>query len=192
MDAYLKLELIRKYFNRKNSALSGIKFQEIFALYQTLKEISEIGSSVFIGGNGGSAATAEHFVTDIGIGTHLRGLKNPIKAISLNSNIAVMTALSNDTSYDQVFSEQLKLFKPSLQDLVIVITASGNSPNILNLLQTSKTLGVRTCALTGFDGGKAKEIADFVVHVPTENNEYGIVEDLHLSICHVITELLRK
>jgi D-sedoheptulose 7-phosphate isomerase len=73
-----------------------------------------------------------------------------------------------------------------------VITASGNSPNILNLLQTSKTLGVRTCALTGFDGGKAKEIADFVVHVPTENNEYGIVEDLHLSICHVITELLRK
>jgi D-sedoheptulose 7-phosphate isomerase len=192
VDAYLKLELIRKYFNRKNSALSGIKFQEIFALYQTLKEISEIGSSVFIGGNGGSAATAEHFVTDIGIGTHLRGLKNPIKAISLNSNIAVMTALSNDTSYDQVFSEQLKLFKPSLQDLVIVITASGNSPNILNLLQTSKTLGVRTCALTGFDGGKAKEIADFVVHVPTENNEYGIVEDLHLSICHVITELLRK
>jgi D-sedoheptulose 7-phosphate isomerase len=81
VDAYLKLELIRKYFNRKNSALSGIKFQEIFALYQTLKEISEIGSSVFIGGNGGSAATAEHFVTDIGIGTHLPGFLGTTKTV---------------------------------------------------------------------------------------------------------------
>jgi D-sedoheptulose 7-phosphate isomerase len=186
------LELISGYFKKKENTVSRIDTDQIRVLFETLKGISEENGRVFIAGNGGSASTAEHFVTDLGIGSQIRNADTIVNAISLNSNVAVLTAVSNDTSFDRVFSEQLKLLKPSAQDLVIVITASGNSPNVLNLLEMSKTLGVRACALTGFDGGKAKDLADFVVHVPTEINEYGIVEDLHLSICHVITELLRK
>jgi len=186
------LDHISRYFTKEANAVSRINIDQIRVLFETLKGISEENGRVFIAGNGGSASTAEHFVTDLGIGSQLRNVNTRVNAISLNSNLAVLTAVSNDTSYDRVFSEQLKLLTPCAQDLVIVITASGNSPNILNLLEMSKILGVRTCALTGFDGGKAKNLADLVVHVPTEINEYGIVEDLHLSICHVITELLRK
>jgi D-sedoheptulose 7-phosphate isomerase len=181
-----------EYFKKKEIALSKIKIEEIITLFQMLKKASENNSRVFIAGNGGSASTAEHFVADLGIGSHIRGARNKIDAHCLNSNVAVITALSNDTSYDYVFSKQLELLSPKPSDVVIVISASGNSSNILNLLETARSLRLTSCALIGFDGGRAQVLADFVVHVPTEFHEYGIVEDLHLSICHLVTELLRK
>lgn len=185
-------ELISGYFDRKNKALVGVKIEEIISLYEALKTVSTNRKRAFIAGNGGSAATAEHFVTDIGIGAYLKGGKNPVKALSLNSSPAVITALANDACYEDVFSKQLELHQPSNGDLVVVFSASGNSPNVLNLLQSAKLIGVQTCAITGFDGGAARKSANFSVHVETEPYEYGIVEDLHLSICHVVTELLRK
>lgn len=184
--------LIDGYMSKLNAAMNDLNGAEIYDLYKLLKEATENDAKVFIAGNGGSATTSEHFVTDLGIGSHIRSAKLTVKAYSLNSNVGVLTALSNDTAYENVFSEQLKSLGPRKSDLVIAISASGNSPNIINLLLAAKSLGMRTCALTGFDGGKARELADLSVHVPTNMNEYGIVEDLHLSICHIVTELLRK
>jgi D-sedoheptulose 7-phosphate isomerase len=180
------------YLSKLILAMNKLNRKEIVELYKLLKETTEKDARVFIAGNGGSATTSEHFVTDLGIGSHIRGAKLTVKAFSLNSNVGVLTALSNDTAYEKVFSEQLKSLEPKKTDIVIAISASGNSPNILNLLLAAKSLGMRTCALTGFDGGKARELADLSVHVSTDLNEYGIVEDLHLSICHIVTELLRK
>jgi len=153
---------------------------------------SQEGGRVFIAGNGGSAATAEHFAVDLGVGSHIRSAKNVINAISLSSNSAVLTALGNDVSIDSIFSKQLEVMNPDIRDLVFVISASGNSPNIVQLLEVARNLKVTTCALTGFDGGRARELVDISIHVRTLVGEYGIVEDIHLAICHAITEILRK
>ena len=147
---------------------------------------------MFIAGNGGSAATAERFSVDLGVGSHIRNSKNVVNAISLSSNTSVLTALSNDISFEMVFAKNLETMKPKKGDVVIVISASGNSPNIIALLDCAKKFQIKSCAFTGFDGGTAKKIADISIHVPTEFGEYGIVEDLHLSICHAIAESLRQ
>ena len=144
---------------------------------------------LFTLGNGGSASTASHFATDIGIGSEMRS--NPVRAISLCDNSAVMTAISNDIGYSAVFEQQLRLLaQPG--DLLIVISASGNSQNLLDLVLVANNLGVTTYSITGFDGGKLKEMTQGAnVHVESKQGAYGLVEDAHLAICHVVTECVR-
>ena len=160
-----------------------LKFSEVIHA----KRIS--GHKVFIAGNGGSASTASHFATDIGIGGLNR--TKPVKAVSLCENSAVMTASANDNGYDSIFSDQLiTLSNPG--DLLVVITASGNSMNLIRAIEVCKSLGVEVFSLTGFDGGKVKDLTmKNNIHIQTPVGSYGIVEDLHLSICHMITECLR-
>lgn len=183
--------LARNYLDKESKIAREIDLSPVKELIIDLIFCSNLGRRVFIAGNGGSAATAEHFSVDLGVGSHIRDARNVVNAISLSSNASIITALGNDISFESVFAKHFEVMKPEQGDLVVVISASGNSPNIIKLLETAKQFQIKTFAFTGFDGGKAKKIADISIHVPTETGEYGIVEDLHLSICHFIAESVR-
>ena len=187
-----EVEFLKSYFNRNVSVASQIDLHQVASLIGELRTLAESKGIVYIAGNGGSAATADHFAVDLGVGAHIRKRERVINAISLSSNSAILTALGNDVSFDNIFSKQLEVHNPEFADLVIAISASGNSTNILRLLETAKRYGVKTCAITGFEGGAAKSIVDISIHVPTNIGEYGIVEDLHLAICHAVAEALRQ
>jgi D-sedoheptulose 7-phosphate isomerase len=182
-------KLITDYFAEGQKILSKISPQEVAALASAIEKVRVLGSTVYIAGNGGSASTASHFATDIGIGSQMRS--NPVRVISLCDNSAVMTAISNDLGYLAVFEQQLRLLaQPG--DLLIVISASGNSQNLINTVLAANEIGISTYSMTGFDGGKLKEITKGAnVHVESTHGAYGLVEDAHLAICHVITECIR-
>jgi len=141
-------------------------------------------------GNGGSAATASHMTADFQktvLGKEI-GISRRIKAIALSDNVPVITAWGNDFGYDLIFSEQLRtLAEPG--DLLIVITASGNSPNIVAALEAAKQLGVATIGLLGFQGGKSKALCDAPIVV--ESTNYGIIEDAHSIFMHMMTAAMR-
>lgn len=141
---------------------------------------------IWAAGNGGSAAISDHLCCDWTKGTHVTG-KPPYRTQSLASNSALLTAIANDFSYDQCFSRQLEMLaQPG--DVAILISSSGNSPNVVLAAETAKKLGVRTIALTGFSGGKLGNAADIHLHAPFDN--YGIVEDCHQALMHVIAQSL--
>jgi len=182
-------KLIDEYFAEGQKILSKISALEVAALASAIEKVRVSGSTVYIAGNGGSASTASHFATDIGIGSLMRS--NPVKVISLCENSAVMTAISNDIGYSAVFEQQLRLWaQPG--DLLIVISASGNSQNLVKVVMAANDLGITTYSMTGFDGGKLKEMTQGAnVHVESIHGAYGLVEDAHLAICHVVTECVR-
>ena len=184
------LSTITDYFSEGQKILSQISGDEVAKLAGAIEKVRLAGGVVFIAGNGGSAATASHFATDIGIGSINRA--NPVRVVSLCDNSAAMTAISNDLDYSAVFEQQVKLLGKS-EDLLVVISASGNSENLLKAVEVAKTIGMNSYSLTGFDGGKLKQITSGQnVHVPTPKGAYGLVEDAHLAICHVITECIRS
>jgi D-sedoheptulose 7-phosphate isomerase len=146
------------------------------------------GRTIFLCGNGGSAATSAHFANDLGFGASPEG-KKPFRAICLTSNSAFLTCLANDIGYENVFSWQLRnLMSPG--DIVAAISASGNSPNTVKALEYAKEHGGVPVAFVGFDGGKMKDLADYVVLVRTEKGEYGPVEDAHMVLDHLISTFL--
>lgn len=150
------------------------------------------GSQIFIFGNGGSAASASHIAVDLNKGTrgHTGSVKaKPFRVICLNDCVPTMTAWANDTSYDDIFAEQVKNLAQK-GDLVIGISASGNSANIVKALSAAKKNGAKTIALVGFSGGKAKTIADKYLHV--DSSEYGPVEDIHMVFGHFLTAYYMK
>lgn len=138
---------------------------------------------IFFLGNGGSAATSSHFANDIGAGP--RNWQNPYRAISLTDNVALLTAIGNDHGYDHIFILQLKMLMQK-GDVVVGISASGNSPNVINAIEYANTNGASTVGLTGFDGGKLAKAAQVNIHVPTQKGEYGPVEDLHMVVDHLV------
>ncbi len=139
---------------------------------------------IYVIGNGGSAATASHIVNDLGVGLKRRNIKN-FNIESLSDNMSVVTALANDIGYENIFYEQIKdrIFK---NDVLIAISCSGNSPNIVNAVKYAKSVGTTVIGLTGFDGGELKDMSDIVYHIQTAKNEYGLVEDLHMIFDHII------
>lgn len=139
---------------------------------------------IFVIGNGGSASTASHMVNDLGIGLKRRGIRN-FDIESLADNNAVITAISNDMGYENSFYLQLKN-KIKKEDLLIAISCSGNSPNIIKAVEYANLLNVSVIGLTGFDGGKLKSLVDESFHIETKKGEYGIVEDMHLIFNHII------
>ena len=146
-------------------------------------------SSIFFIGNGGSAATASHFANDMAIGT--RTYEKPFRAISLCDNQAVITAIANDDGYEKIFSQQLQVLLKK-QDVVVAISASGNSPNLLDAIDTAKKMNTITVGISAFDGGKMKEMVDISVHVPTEKGEYGPAEDAHMVLDHLVSNYLMR
>ncbi len=141
-------------------------------------------------GNGGSAATAAHFANDLSLGPRVFGGK-AYRAISLTDNTALMTAAANDLGYDSVFVEQLKTLLGT-GDVVIAISASGDSPNVIRAVEYANEAGAVTIGLTGFDGGRLREIVNEHVHIATPKGDYGPVEDLHLILNHLITSYLAR
>jgi D-sedoheptulose 7-phosphate isomerase len=176
------------YLDELTSVLSKFPSNEVQQLGNVILA-SRKKSTIFIVGNGGSASTASHMATDLGVGSLSRN--NPVKAISLNDNSSVMTAVSNDLSYEQVFALQIKLLA-NPGDILICFSASGNSLNIVEAINVAKSLGVYTVAITGFNGGLAKQNADFSIHIQTKEGSYGVVEDVHLTISHILTEIIRS
>jgi len=148
----------------------------------------EEGRTLLTFGNGGSAALASHFVCDIGKGTAAPGRKR-LRAISLTDNAPLVTAWANDTSYGEIFAEQLRALLQK-GDLVLAISGSGNSENVVRGLQTAREAGAKTMALTGFSGGRVKALADICLIVPSDNMPH--IEDAHLLSAHAIFTAIRR
>ena len=182
--------IIADYFAEECKVLANVSPEEIANLARQIEAIRVSNATVFVAGNGGSASTASHFATDIGVGSLRRA--NPVRAISLCDNSAIITALANDLNYSTIFEQQLRLLaRPN--DLVILISASGNSENLIRLYGCAQELRVKPFSITGFSGGKLKELTlGSNIHVQTPEGAYGMVEDIHLAICHVITECIRS
>lgn len=178
-----------EYLKYVSEVLSNIDAASIAAFVDVLLQARECGTRVFFIGNGGSAATASHFANDIAIGC--RSWERPFRATSLTDNVSVMTAVANDYGYDKIFTMQLQtLLEPG--DVVVAISASGNSPNVVSAVEWANAHGAKTVALTGFDGGKLRTIAQINVHVPTNKGEYGPVEDAHMVLDHLIGSFLMQ
>ena len=148
------------------------------------------GKKLYVVGNGGSAATASHLQADFQFFVRYFTEFRP-KVVALTDNIPLMTAISNDNSYEDVFVEQMKgMFNKG--DLLLAISASGNSPNVVKAVEYAKDLGSKTIAFCGFTGGKLKKIADFPIYTPNKNKDYGPVEDIHMILVHMLINFIVK
>jgi D-sedoheptulose 7-phosphate isomerase len=176
------------YLGRLAESLAGISTSDIKALGDVLYRAYRMGASVFIVGNGGSASTASHMAADLAkntIGAHMRRFR----VMSLNDNISLLTALANDDGYENVFREQLvNLIQPG--DVLIAISASGNSPNVLRAIEYAQSRHAQTIGLLGFNGGRAAETVDSAILV--HSHDYGVVEDAHLVLNHILVEHFRE
>lgn len=172
------------YAERLSELLSELDFDSVARFVGVVLQARENNHKIFFIGNGGSAATASHFANDFAIGT--RCPEKPFRAVSLTDNVATMTAIANDDGYDQLFVKQLEvLLDPG--DVLVAISASGNSPNVVKALEYARARGNRTVALTGFEsGGRIAEVAETVIHVKTDKGEYGPVEDMHMFLDHLM------
>jgi D-sedoheptulose 7-phosphate isomerase len=180
-------ESVRDYFSRLKTAIDQVPVERVEAMGEILFRAYRHNKQVFIIGNGGSAATASHMACDLGKNT-ISPNRPRFRVLSLNDNMPLLSALANDIGYDQVFSEQLKnLIRPG--DVLISISGSGNSANILHAMRYARSVAATNIALLGFDGGEAVSLADECVLVPVD--DYGIVEDIHMVLDHVLTEYFR-
>ncbi len=179
---------VTSYINNLKYSLDKLNPDRVDRIVDILWSAYLDDKQVFIMGNGGSASTASHFACDLSKGTVVEN-KRRLRVISLNDNMALVTALSNDFSYEEVFKEQLvNLVNPG--DIVIALTASGNSPNILRAVEYAKNKGAISIGLIGFDGGQLKAIVDEMIIA--ESNNYGHIEDIHLALEHIISQCLKQ
>jgi D-sedoheptulose 7-phosphate isomerase len=186
------LKQIDEYTLTFSGMLSNIDYSQVIRILELFRMKMYSKTSFFVCGNGGSAALSQHFAIDLGLGTARSLLNNKgCKIYDLTANAAIITATANDLSYSDVFSSQLEFYAQS-GDVLIAISASGNSTNILNAVNTAKQLGLQTVGLTGFDGGRLRTLVDFSIHVESEVGDYGRVEDAHSFLLHLLTNLLRK
>lgn len=186
-----KVVLVNKYFSKLNLLLSELNRKDLTDSFKVVENKLRQRKTIFLAGNGGSAATASHALVDLNktILGHSKNYRNiRLRVISLTDNIPMITAIGNDFSYDDVFSESLKnLSNPG--DLLIVFSGSGNSPNIISVLKTARDLQIETLGLLGFDGGKAIKHLNHKVLVPSRS--YGHIEDIHMIFIHLLTEYLK-
>jgi D-sedoheptulose 7-phosphate isomerase len=174
------------------ATIDAIDPAEVEQATQAIHRAFEEGRQIFIAGNGGSAATASHMACDLAKTTLGKSKSLPAKrmrAIALTDNMPLVTAWGNDVGYDCVFAEQLRNLA-NAGDLLVVISASGNSPNILEAVNAARELCVRTVALAGFEGGAVAGMVDCAVIV--RNTHYGYIEDAHSVISHLITDYLKE
>jgi D-sedoheptulose 7-phosphate isomerase len=174
---------VEDYLERLRLVVEQLPVERIAAIGDVLFDAYRDGKQVFVAGNGGSAATASHMACDLGK-TTVRPNQRRLRITCLNDNVPLLTALANDAGYEHVFSEQL-VSLIGAGDVLIVLSGSGRSPNILEAIRYARSRSATVIALLGFDGGEAVELADECVLVPSE--EYGLIEDLHLILDHVLT-----
>lgn len=179
-------EFAAAYLADLKAAVDALDIDAISPVIDVLLEAKRERRSVYVVGNGGSAATATHLASDLcrtEAGTGRRGLR----AVSLTDNVSAFTAMANDTSYEQAFAELLALHVAA-GDVVIAISGSGNSPNILAAVDVARARGAKTIGIVGFGGGALAERVDLVLCLGSRN--YGVVEDLHLAMAHIISMFL--
>ena len=180
-------DYLDEYAAELAAALASVDRTQLDAALSILTDAQHRDATIFCCGNGGSAAIANHMVCDhqkgVNADTHLRP-----RVISLSSNVEVMTAVSNDIGFAEVFAFPLRIHaRPG--DVLVAISSSGGSDNIVHALEAAAELGLKSIALTGFTGGRCAKLADAVLHVDASN--YGVVEDAHQACMHVLAQYLR-
>ncbi len=172
----------REYLERLRATLDGLDLDKVEQATEWFREARERGRTIFVCGNGGSAATASHFVTDVLKGASY-GRQERFRIVALTDSAATLTAYANDESYECVFAEQLKnLAQPG--DLIMALSGSGNSANVVAAIEYANAAGCRTLVLTGRDGGRLAQAAQLVLHVAEPH--MGRIEDAHMVMCHMI------
>jgi D-sedoheptulose 7-phosphate isomerase len=184
----MKNSEFNSYFNKVSDTLGQIDTDSLMKLVNLLLKTREEGNHIYIFGNGGSGATASHVTGDFLKGISY-GLDKRFKVQCLNDNISGMMAISNDLSYEEIFIEQLKAFLKK-DDVVIGISGSGNSANVVKAMEYAGSQGAVTVAFCGYKGGKIKDIADIVIHAPVQDME--VTEDIHIIIFHAIKQVMMK
>jgi D-sedoheptulose 7-phosphate isomerase len=180
----------REYLRGLQKLLDEVDLSSVARVFQLLREARDRDARIFVAGNGGSAATASHWVNDLGKATKRSGCP-AFQVMSLADNIPWLTALANDEGFERAFSGQLENFGRR-NDLLVVISASGNSRNLICAVELARSLGMKTIGLLGFDGGLLKDAVDELVLIRTPKGEYELVEDAHGALCHVLTTSLVK
>ena len=182
------MKYIQNYISILQRTMEQLPLQLITDVIDVLQHARMQGNQVLIMGNGGSASTASHFVCDLAKNTRHEGLPH-FRAIGLTDNMALFSAYANDEGYENVFSQQLaNLIKPG--DVVIGISASGNSKNVINAIEEAQKYNVTTIGFTGFDGGRLGEIVNINIHVQSNIIEH--VEDIHLMLEHIIIKVIKE
>ncbi len=178
---------ITQYFNTVSEVCKNLNEDEIVTIYKILCQIAERNGKIYLCGNGGSASTASHFQSDLNHAFSISCHKMP--AVCLTDNFASLTATANDISYGDVFCHSLE-FLLQENDIVVAISGSGNSENVINAAMMARAKGNKVISLVGFDGGKLKTISDYSFHVCVNNMQ--ITEDLHLMFCHLVSSMIRE
>ncbi len=175
------------YIKRVSEAYHSVDLEKLDKAINIIENCIKNNKTLYVCGNGGSTSIANHFYCDYLKGTSTDTKLKP-KIISLSSNTEIITAISNDISYDQIFAYQLERLSDK-GDVILTISASGNSDNIVNAINFGRSNDLVTISMTGFEGGRSSQIADINIHVKGTN--YGIVEDSHHSLMHIITQFIR-
>ena len=178
-----------QYFVCLANVVQRLDTDRVDEISKVLLDAYEDDRQVFLFGNGGSASLASHFACDLGKGTTLRTSQaKRFRAIALTDNIPMMTAWANDSSYEDIFAEQMRnLIQQG--DVALAISASGNSPNVLRALECAREAGGYRVGLTGFQGGKMRKLCDLCLVVPSDNMQ--LIEDVHLSVAHALYTTIR-
>jgi len=179
-------EYVTRYVDKLAAAIRLPAMQDSLKLASWMKDAWQNGKTIYLCGNGGSAGNAIHLANDFIYGA---GKKNGlgIRVEALSANSAVITCLANDIGYESIYSEQLKV-KANADDLLVVFSGSGNSPNILEAVRTGNALGMKTSAILGYSGGKCKELVQLPIHFPVDDMQ--IAEDLQLTVGHICMQWL--
>jgi D-sedoheptulose 7-phosphate isomerase len=183
-------DFAKDYLNGLKDVLDRLPLKSIDEIIRVIEQARDEGRQIFVIGNGGSAATASHMMNDLCKGTlgHKGDAAWPrLRVIALTDNVSLMTAWANDTDFNHIFSEPLKNLAQR-GDVLIAISASGNSPNIIAAVEAAKQIGVTVIGFGGFTGGKLSKMADVSLVVPSDG--YGPVEDVHMILDHIITGYL--
>ena len=182
------MERISRYLDEVIDALNQVPVDRVQDVVEVLLSANYVGSTIFIAGNGGSAATASHFACDLAKGTITPG-RPRFRVIALTDNVPLMTAWSNDVAYEDLFLEQLRgLMRRG--DVLFAISGSGNSKNVLKAVALARQLGGVTLGLSGFSGGELSQLVDIAVVVPSDCMEQ--IEDVHMTLCHLVCTALRE
>ncbi len=179
---------IREYLDLEMRTLQAVDQQQVRQVLDTILEAYEAEGTIYVCGNGGSASTASHMANDFNKGIS-EYVEKKFRFYSLTDNVATMLSIANDISYDEMFRFQLR-GRLRKGDVVIGISGSGNSMNVVNALSYAKEQGIRTIAVCGYSGGKIREIADVVFHVNVNNMQ--IVEDVHLILNHMLMNVVQR
>jgi D-sedoheptulose 7-phosphate isomerase len=181
-------EFAHWYRERELEQWAALDLAAIEKIAKAFEAAEKQGRTVFVMGNGGSAATASHLACDWSKTAERKG-KRLLRCMSLNDNVAFMTAIGNDLGYDELFSRQLENLLQK-DDIVVLISGSGNSPNVLKAAKLAKKRGAMTVAMTGFTGGKLRKMADICLHIPSD--QYGVIEDMHMAAGSILAFYMKQ